>query len=145
MKMITVLLSLVSATAFASTPVESVDKIDTAREGNLAALVLEHFKTNMKVACDTNELPKYEITKVGTSSAHQTKQPGTPYDYSAAYLVVQKCLYGSTFVGAYSDARKASILKGSFTSKYNRAGGPLKMESLKIEAVRDLDVSVPLN
>lgn len=145
MKMIAVLLSLVSVTAMAATPAEQVDGIDTKREGNLSALVLEHFKKNMKIACEEGQVAKFEITKVGTSSAHQTKTPGTPYDYAAAYLVVQKCLYGSTFAGAYSDAMKSSLLKGSFTSKYNRAGGPLKMESLKIEAVRDVDVSVQLN
>ena len=137
--------ALLPLAALASTPVEQVDKIDTAREGNLRELAVNYFKANLKVNCDEGQLAKFEALKVATDSSHETKQPGTPYNYSANYVVVQKCLYGSTFVGAYSDTQKAVLLKGSFRSFYNRLNGPAKMENLKFEVLKDLDLAPPAN
>ena len=139
------LLLTLPLSALASTPVENVDKIDTAREGNLAPLVLAHFKKNLSVACEENQLPKFEITKIATDSSNESKTPGTPYNYKGTYLVVQKCLYGSTFVGAYSDPMRASVITGSFHSEYDRKMGPKKMEDLKIELVKDIDLALPTN
>lgn len=144
MKKIALFLALaLSPAAFASTPPEHVDQIDTAREGNLKQLVLDYYQANLKVACEESSLPKTEITKMASDSANQEKVVGTPYDYAAHYIVIQKCLYGSTFVGAYSDTVNAVIVKGSFHSKYNKKNGPAKMENLKIELVRAVDLSLP--
>ena len=135
---LTALVSLVATSAFASTPVEAVNKIDLEREGDLSAKVVDFYNKNLKVECETNELAKVDIVKLSSSSMNEEKTPNTPYSYSATYLVVQKCLYGSTFVGAYSDAKKASIVTGSFKASYNFKGGPKEMKDLKIELVKDV-------
>jgi hypothetical protein len=137
--------ALFSLNAMASTDPKQVDGIDTAREGNLSQLALNYFQSKLKVACDVNEVLKFDIVKVASDSANQDKIPGTPYDYSATYLVVQKCLSGSTYAGAYSSPIKNSIVKGSFHSKYNQKNGPAKMEDLKFEYVKDIDLSLPAN
>ncbi|MGZ3696327.1 MAG: hypothetical protein ACXWQO_20360 [Bdellovibrionota bacterium] len=130
--------------AMASTDPRQVDALDTAREGNLSSLVLDYFKKNLKVACDdVNNVVKFEITKVASDSANQDKKPGTLYDYKGTYLVVEKCLFGSTYAGAYSEPVKGTIVQGSFSSKYNAKNGPAKMEDLKFQVVRDVDLSIP--
>jgi hypothetical protein len=140
---ITLGLVLVSVGAFASTPPEHVDGIDRAREGNLKKLVLQEFIKTQKVDCGVSEIPKFEITKISAASNNEEKIPGTPYDYAATYLAVQKCLYGSTYVGAYIEPKKTAIMSASFISKYDRDGGPLNMEGLSIKSVRDVDLTVP--
>lgn len=84
-------------------------------------------------------------SKISSSSSNEEKIPTTPYAYEGSYLVIQRCLFGSTYVGAYLDAKKTFIMKASFTSKYDQQGGPKKMENLKIELVRDADLSIPQN
>ncbi|MGE3260498.1 MAG: hypothetical protein AB7K68_01855 [Bacteriovoracia bacterium] len=138
-------LVLCAAPAFASTPSENVDKIDTAREGNLKQLTVKYFQDNLKIACEEGQVAKFDAFKITSESANQEKSPHTPYDYSATYLVVQKCLYGSTYVGAYADTMKSVLVKGSFHSKYNSKNGPAKMEGLAFEYIKDVDVSVPAN
>lgn len=133
----------ISLPAFASTDPRQVDALDTAREGNLSQRVLAYFKNGLEVACeDSNNVLKFEITKIASDSSNQEKVPGTSYDYKGTYLVVQKCLYGSTYAGAYSDPVKASIVRASFHSKYNRKNGPAKMEGLEFEYLKDIDLSL---
>lgn len=133
-------LAIMTTKTFAGTPVEMVNKIDQAREENLAELVLKNFVQTQSIKCEPNELAKYEIVKISSDSANQEKVPGTAYDYKATYLVIQKCIYGSTFVGAYTEARKTTEMEGSFTSKYNKKGGPLKMQGLKITATKNIEL-----
>jgi hypothetical protein len=138
---LTLITLALSASALAATAPEDVDRIDNSREGNLKQLVLNHYMKTSKSPCQEGvELPKFEIVKVSSSSMNETKTIGTPYDYEANYLIVQKCLNGSTYAGAYSEPMKAVILKGSFRSKYNNKYGPAKMEDLKIEEVNNVDL-----
>lgn len=135
------LLALIPSLALASTDPAKVESIDNAREGNLAQLVLKNFRENHKVDCQEGlELPAFSIMKIDSGSSNHEKVPSTPYDYEAGYLVVQKCLSGSTFGGAYASVAKSVIMSGSFTSKYNRKNGPAKMENLQIKLVKEIDI-----
>lgn len=131
------LLAFVS-TSYAGSDLELVDAMDTAREGNLSQLVLANYKKTQKEDCDLMELPKYEIVKISSGSSNHEKTADTPYGYEATYVVIQKCLSGSTFQGAYSDLKKAITMKGSFDSDYNAKGGPAKMRNLKIEVLKNV-------
>lgn len=133
------------ASASAATPVEQVGKIDAAREGNLRVLVSNFFRTNLRAACEQGQLPRIDTMKISSNSANEEKVPGTMYTYEADYLVVQTCMSGSTFQGAYLDVVKSSIVRGSFRSKYNAAFGPAKMVDLKIKLIREADLSVTQN
>lgn len=134
--------------SMASTPPEAVDRIDTAREGNLQQLVKRFFQKNAAVACDVNQTMKIDILKLSSSSANDEKTVATPYEYSANYLVLEKCLYGSTFVGAYSDAFKSVIMTGSFKAHYKDISKftPAAMTDLTIKVVREItDTNIPSN
>jgi hypothetical protein len=132
-------ISLVSS-AIAGTDPAKVDGIDIARAGNLSTKVAEFFAANHKIECDFNELAKFEAFKISSASSNEEKVPTTPYNYSAKYLVVQKCLSGSTFAGAYTDTVKSAIVTGSFNASYNRRGGPVEMLNLEIKHVKDIAV-----
>ena len=147
MKFLFTTLFILSHSAFASTPPGQVDRIDSFREGNLAQLVLKHYKANFKVGCAANgtQLQKVEIIKLASASHNQEKRPGTPFNYEATYLILEKCLYGSTYAGAYSDSVKSVAMKGSFHSNYDENGGPAMMEDLMISLVKEIDTSLPQN
>lgn len=131
-------LFLISISAFASTPSSAVEQIDKDREGNLSELVLKHFTENLKVECGEGSLAKFEIFKLSSGSANDSKTPETPYTYEARYLAIQKCLTGTTYVGAYLEVVKSVALNASFSSQYNRESGPKKMEGLLIEVAKDV-------
>lgn len=140
MKIALVAAALLSTQAFAATDPKQVEAMDLARQGNLPQLVLGEFAKSQTSADCEGGLVKYQIVKVSAESYHQEKRPGTKYDYSAVYLVSQKCHSGSTFAGAMIDNAKSALYKGSFTSAYNSKNGPARMESLKIEFVKELSL-----
>lgn len=128
-------------TALAATDPAKVDQIDRAREGNLAKIVADFYTKNSKSACEEPiEVSKVEVFKTGSSSLNEEKVPGTPYTYTAQYLVVQKCHSGSTFGGAYTGPGDAVLIKASFTSKYNEKGGPAEMKNLYFQILRPVDL-----
>lgn len=143
MKSLLVLTLVLAATqsALASTDPAKVAQLDRQREGNLKSLVIAEYQKQIGNKCEGPEVMKIDALKITAESFHQTKTPGTPYDYSATYLVTVKCHSGSTYAGAMIDTTAAALMKGSFSSKYNNAGGPAKMENLKIELVRSIDPS----
>ena len=133
--------SLTAATQFvsAATDPKYVEKIDSQREGNLQLLVKNHVLANAKHDCGGHDVYKIDAIKTW---ANVEKRPGTPYEYEATYLVIQKCHTGSTFVGAYITTEKASLVSASFRSNYNSKGGPEKMENLNIKIEKDVEVTV---
>jgi hypothetical protein len=135
-----------SLNAFAVGPSpEEADQLDTAREGNLRNLVIQEFAAKYKAACPEEEGPKFEAIKLASGSYNQSKTPGTRFNFEATYLVIQKCLAGSTFQGAFTSLVKSSIMKGSFTALADRNERPTKVKDLKYEFVSDVTLPVPKN
>ena len=137
---VALLVLALSFSALAATPPEAVNGIDADREGDLSVTVVDYFKKNLAIACDSEQVVKIDVLKLTSSSNNEEKKPGTPYEYQAQYLVVQKCLYGSTFVGAYSDTMKSVILKGSFNAHYKKEGSFKRgaTTDLKVEQVKEI-------
>lgn len=127
--------------AVAATDSQRVDGLDTLRQGQLAETVLTEFKTKYKLECDGPSIPKYEILKVASSFANDEKIVNSPYWYAADYLVVQKCLEGSTFSGGTSTPVKTLLMKASFHATSDTKGGPGVIDSLKIEVLKMLDIT----
>lgn len=138
-KLILAFVTAASTYAMAATESAALKKIEAQREGNLTALVIEHYTTNKKVDCEDDQVMGVEAIKTSSDSMNEEKRVGTPYQFSANYLVIQKCFYGSTFQGVFSEIKNAVILKASFRSLYNKNGGPAAMKDLKFEDVRVVD------
>lgn len=142
MKALLLLASLtLSIAAHASTPPEAVDGITKDRAGNLEQLTLAQAKKTMGDVCEKDvQVAKFEIILLAADSANAEKTPGTSYDFTGHYLVIEKCLYGSTFVGAYADTVKSAIFKSSFTANYASRGSfkPKKMRDIKIALVKEI-------
>lgn len=138
MKLTTLAVTLMFAGhAFASTPVEMVEKIDKDREGNLAQLVTSYFQKTVASTCTEGQV-KIQAFKLSSYSSNEEKVPGTPYTYSANYLVTQKCMLGSTFVGAGVDVEKAVLIGASFKGIYKKGTyTPAQMSDVKISVLKD--------
>ena len=139
------LVAALSLNAFAATAPDKVDLIDAARAGNLRQLVIQEFVSKYKADCTENEVPKYEAIKLSGGSSKQTRNPGTPYNYEATYLIIQKCLWGSTYAGAYFDFAKSSMITGSFTSHEDHKGRVTKMENIQLKFLSDVTIDAPKN
>lgn len=118
--------------------------MENQRQGNLPQLV-QDFYAKTEIACEPTQtqLDKYEVLRVGSQSYDEDKKPGTGYNFEGTYLVVHKCLSGSTYAGAYSEVKSAALIDASFHSFYTKARGPKAMENLKIQLLKPVDFQLP--
>lgn len=142
-------LLLQAGLALASTPPELVEKIDNSREGDLATKVAAFYDLSPSAArCGVLETARTVAYKISSGSWHEEKVPGTKTRYEASYLVLKYCFSGSTFVGAYREAKDARVIKASRIGVENAAGAIVPSQPDQIQVLKAVElgsIQAPMN